>query len=57
MNPSNRRRRLWGIGTARTLRPHWMLAELGLEYETEEIITRSDAMAGCPTSMVNRRWP
>ena len=44
MNPSNRRRRLWGIGTARTLRPHWMLTEFGLDYETKEIITRSDAM-------------
>ncbi|MFP6655884.1 MAG: glutathione S-transferase family protein [Myxococcota bacterium] len=36
------RRRLWGIGTPRTLRPHWMLAELGLSYETREIITRTD---------------
>jgi glutathione S-transferase len=37
-------RRLWGIGTPRTLRPHWMLAELGLAYETVEIITRTDGM-------------
>ena len=37
-------RRLWGIGTARTFRPHWMLAELGLDYVTKEIITRTEAM-------------
>ncbi len=24
---------LWGMGTVRQLRPHWMLAEMGLEYE------------------------
>ena len=23
---------LWGIGTSRTMRAHWMLLELGLEY-------------------------
>ena len=44
MIPSSRHRRLWGIGTARTLRPHWMLAELGLDYETKEILTRSAGM-------------
>lgn len=37
-------RRVWGVGTARTLRPHWMLCELGLRYETREIITRSETM-------------
>ena len=37
-------RRLWGIGTPRTFRPHWMLAELGLTYETREIITRTETM-------------
>ena len=44
MSSSVQHRRLWGIGTARTFRPHWMLNELGLEYETKEIITRTDAM-------------
>lgn len=24
---------LWGLGSSRTMRPHWMLFELGLEYE------------------------
>ncbi len=37
-------RRLWGIGTPRTLRPHWMLLELGLDYETRAVLPRSDAM-------------
>ena len=37
-------RRVWGIGTPRTLRVHWMLAELGLEYETKDILPRGDAM-------------
>jgi glutathione S-transferase len=36
--------RVWGIGTSRTLRPHWMLCELGLEYETRAIIPRSETM-------------
>jgi len=25
---------LWGVGTTRTIRPHWVLHELGLEYES-----------------------
>ena len=37
-------RRLWGIGSPRTLRPHWMLHELGLDYETRKVIPRSAAM-------------
>ena len=35
---------LWGVGTPRTLRPHWALAELGLDYECRPIQTRSSAM-------------
>ncbi len=35
------RRILWGAGTARTLRPHWMLHELGLEYERRPIGSRT----------------
>lgn len=35
------RRILWGVGTARTLRPHWILYELGLEYETRRIGSRT----------------
>jgi glutathione S-transferase len=37
-------RRLWGIGSPRTLRPHWMLHELGLDYETRAVIPRSAEM-------------
>jgi glutathione S-transferase len=32
---------LWGIGTSRTFRAHWMLLELGLEYESRQIQSRS----------------
>ncbi len=32
---------LWGVGTSRTMRAHWMLLELGLEYETRPIRSRS----------------
>ena len=32
---------LWGVGTSRTLRPHWALAELGVEYESKPIRTRT----------------
>jgi glutathione S-transferase len=32
---------LWGIGTSRTMRPHWMLIELGLEYESRPIAPRT----------------
>jgi glutathione S-transferase len=32
---------LWGVGTSRTLRAHWMLAELGLSYERRPITSRS----------------
>jgi len=37
-------RRLWGIGTSRTIRPHWMLLELGLDYETVAVLPRSEGM-------------
>lgn len=32
---------VWGIGTSRTLRAHWMLAELDLPYEQRRITSRS----------------
>ena len=37
-------RRVWGLGTPRTFRVHWMLAELGLPYETREILPRHPSM-------------
>jgi glutathione S-transferase len=35
---------LWGVETPRTLRPHWLLAELGIPYECREILPRSSEM-------------
>lgn len=32
---------LWGAGTTRTLRPHWVLHELGLDYEKRLIGSRT----------------
>lgn len=32
---------LWGAGTSRTMRAHWMLLELGLEYDSHPIQARS----------------
>jgi glutathione S-transferase len=32
---------LWGVGTSRTLRAHWMLIELGLEYQLRPIGART----------------
>ncbi len=37
-------RTLWGVGTTRTLRAHWALIELGLDYEVKPIRTRTPAM-------------
>ena len=38
-------RMVWGAGTPRTLRPHWILHELGLEYASRPIVPRSPGMA------------
>ena len=35
---------LWGVGTSRTLRAHWALIELGLDYAAQPIRTRTLAM-------------
>ncbi len=32
---------LWGVGTSRTIRAHWMLLELGLDYECRPIRSRT----------------
>ena len=37
-------RTLWGLGTPRTFRPLWALAELGLEYEHRKILARGPGM-------------
>ncbi len=38
---ANAARTLWGVGTSRTMRAHWMLAELDLPYERRAITSRS----------------
>lgn len=32
---------LWGVGTSRTIRPHWALHELGLSFELRTILPRT----------------
>src|SRR5262245_1236564 len=32
---------VWGVGTSRTMRAHWMLLELGLDYECHPIQSRT----------------
>lgn len=32
---------LWGVGTSRTLRPHWAMHELGLSYACRPILPRT----------------
>ena len=32
---------VWGVGTTRTIRVHWMLRELGVDYETRPIDSRT----------------
>ena len=36
---------LWGVGTLRTFRAHWMLFESGLDYETRRIEARTGETA------------
>ncbi|MEO3413161.1 glutathione S-transferase family protein [Roseovarius sp. CAU 1744] len=35
---------LWGVGTVRTLRAHWVMHELGIDYECRPIRPRTPAM-------------
>jgi len=46
---------LWGVGTSRTLRAHWALIYLGLEYERRTIRTRTPAMESPEYRRVNPR--
>src|SRR5262245_58923334 len=39
--PSSRRLILYGAGTTRTMRAHWALHELGLDYEAKLVASRS----------------
>ena len=49
------RRILWGAATARTLRAHWMLHELGLDYETRPIGSRTGETATAEFTQLNPR--
>ncbi len=42
-DPADAKRVVWGIGTSRTLRAHWILSELDLPYERRPITSRSGA--------------
>lgn len=46
---------LWGVGTARTLRAHWMLHELGLEYVTRPVGSRTGETKTAAFSELNPR--
>ena len=35
---------LWGVGSSRAFRAHWALHELGLDYVTQDIRTRTASM-------------
>lgn len=46
---------LWGVGTARTLRPHWALAELGLDYQTMPLLPRTGETKTAEFTKLNPR--
>jgi glutathione S-transferase len=46
---------LWGVGTSRTMRPHWMLLELGLDYEFHPIQPRTGATMRAEFMRLNPR--
>jgi glutathione S-transferase len=46
---------LWGVGTSRTLRAHWALHELGLEYECRPILPRTGETKTPEYSALNPR--
>ncbi|MBI2088223.1 MAG: glutathione S-transferase N-terminal domain-containing protein, partial [Deltaproteobacteria bacterium] len=46
---------LWGAGTARTLRAHWILHELGLTYERRPIGSRTGETQTAEFTRINPR--
>jgi glutathione S-transferase len=46
---------VWGVGTSRTMRAHWMLHELGLRYETRAIGSRTGETQSDEFVMLNPR--
>ena len=50
-----RRLVLWGVGTSRTLRAHWELHELGLDYECRPILPRTGETKTAEYTALNPR--
>jgi glutathione S-transferase len=46
---------LWGVGTSRTIRPHWAMHELGLSYETRPILPRTGETKTAEYTALNAR--
>jgi glutathione S-transferase len=46
---------LWGAGTSRTIRAHWALAELGLDYESRPILPRTGETQTAEYTAINPR--
>ena len=46
---------LWGVGTNRTIRPHWAMHELGLVYETKPIGPRTGETKTAEYTKLNPR--
>jgi glutathione S-transferase len=46
---------LWGVGTSRTMRPHWAMQELGLAYQTKPIGPRTGETKTAEYSKLNPR--
>ena len=46
---------LWGVGTSRTVRPHWAFAELDLKYETRAIGPRTGETKTAEYTKLNPR--
>ena len=46
---------LWGVGTSRTVRAHWAMHELGLDYETRPIGARTGETQTAEFTALNPR--
>ncbi len=44
---------VWGVGTTRTMRVHWLLHELGLPYETRRILPRTGETQSAEYRQIN----
>src|SRR5882757_1554223 len=53
--PNTPKLTLWGVGTSRTIRAHWAMAELGLAYETRAIGARTGETQTAEYTALNPR--